>query len=99
MNRYRNKMHTLFTCYTIVILQSNITPRFLTLLQGLMFTFPTEISILPTLLSCCFVPIITTSVFDSFNFSKFDCIQDRISAIQSLISFVEVLESFTEKNV
>src|SRR3981189_904376 len=80
------------------MLKSKITPRFLTLLHGLMFTFPTEISILPTLLNCCFVPSNITSVFVSFNFSKFDCIQDLISAIQLLISSIEVLESLSEKD-
>src|SRR3981189_967958 len=73
--------------------------RFITLLHGLMFTFPTVISILPTLLNCCFVPSNITSDFVSFNLSKFDCIQDLISAIQLLISSIEVLESLTEKDV
>ena len=81
------------------MLLSKITPRFLTLLQGLMFTFPTEISRLPNLLNCYFVLSNTTSVFDSFNFSKFDYIQNPISAIQLLISLIEVLELFIENEV
>ena len=73
-------------CSLIVGLESNHTPRFLTLEEGDISTQTTLISLIHTLASYCFVTTRRNPVLSSLSFNLSLGIQDLIAGLQSLIA-------------